>query len=369
MKKILFVSNTANFYKFNAIYINWCINNGYLVDYCAPNDELIKNCHEHIILPIPRSPFSHKVFYCIKKLRILLNKNNYDLIHCHTPMGSVIARLAAKKLYKNNSIKIIYTAHGFHFFKGAKIINWLIYYPVEKILSKYVDILITINKEDYDLAQKKFHMKQLVLMNGVGCDLSKYSPVNYPKKCSLRKELNLPEDAFIILYTAEFIKRKNHKYIFDIYPLLSNRIPKLYIILAGKGKLLEYYKNKCKKYNINNIFFTGYTNNISDYCKCSDLLFSPSFQEGLPISMIEALATGLPIVASKIRGHTDIITNNNGILFDLKERKTQVVDKIVDLYNKETLREKMRENNIERAKIYGEIPALETVSNLYKSLL
>ena len=134
MKKILFVSNTANFSKFNKPYMKWCSENGWQVDYCAPDDEVVLDCDNHIVLPIPRSPFSKESLKCIKELRKILQTEQYNIIHCHTPMGAVIARLAAKKLFKQKKVKVIYTAHGFHFYKGAPMLNWLLYYPVEKYL-------------------------------------------------------------------------------------------------------------------------------------------------------------------------------------------------------------------------------------------
>jgi len=140
--KILFVSNTVNFSKFNKPYMKWCTQNGWQVDYCAPSDEVVTDCDNHIILPIPRSPFSRAIFKCIKVLKKKLEKEQYDIIHCHTPMGAVIARLAASKLFKQKKVKIIYTAHGFHFYKGAPLLNWLLYYPVEKFLLRYTDVLI-----------------------------------------------------------------------------------------------------------------------------------------------------------------------------------------------------------------------------------
>lgn len=141
MIKILFVSNTANFSKFNRPLMQWCTSQGWQVDYCAPDDEIINDCHKHYILPIPRNPINKNVLKCIKELSKILE--NYDIIHYHTPVGGVIARLAAKKLWKKGKTKIIYTAHGFHFFKGALLLNWLVYYPIEKYLSKLTDIIIT----------------------------------------------------------------------------------------------------------------------------------------------------------------------------------------------------------------------------------
>jgi glycosyltransferase EpsD len=150
--------------------MKWCSENGWKVDYCAPNDEIVTECDNHIVLPIPRSPFSKRSLKCIKKLQKILEKEQYDIIHCHTPMGAVIARLAARKLFKQSKVKVIYTAHGFHFYKGAPKLNWMLFYPVEKLCSCFTDKLITINKEDYELAKSKFHAKAVHYVPGVGTE-------------------------------------------------------------------------------------------------------------------------------------------------------------------------------------------------------
>ena len=156
MKKILFLSNTANFSKFNRPYMRWFKEQGWLVDYCSAGEEQVFDCDNQYSIPIARSPFNLNNIKAYKELKQILTDNNYDILHCHTPMGGVIGRLAAIKLRKQNKIKVIYTAHGFHFYKGAPIMNWLLYYPMEKWLSRFTDIIITINEEDYEEAIKSF---------------------------------------------------------------------------------------------------------------------------------------------------------------------------------------------------------------------
>lgn len=367
MKKILFVSNTANFAKFNRPFMNWCKENGWQVDYCAPDDEMITDCNHHYVLPISRSPFSPSVFKCIKMLKNIINEQKYDVVHCHTPVGSVIARLAAKKLFKKHQTKVIYTAHGFHFYKGAPLKYWMMFYPVEKYLSRFTDVLITINHEDYELASKKFHAKQTVYMDGVGVNFDKFYPVkSEAEKTKLRKEKGFSKEDFIVLYTAEFIPRKNHKLVFDILPDLCSKIPGFKLILAGKGKLLDFYKEKAKELNLDDkILFTGYTTEIDTYCRLSDVLLMPSFQEGLPISMIEAIGTGLPVVASKIRGQVDVIEDGyNGFLCDLSKPE-EFVDSICKLFSDKNLRKTMSKNAYQKSKIYNIETAIEKTTKLY----
>jgi glycosyltransferase EpsD len=155
--KILFVSNTANFSKFNRPFMRWFRQQGWQVDYASAGEEAVSDCDNQYTVCMARGPFNLKNIRAYKELKTVL-ANDYDIIHCHTPMGACLARLAAQK----SRARVIYTAHGFHFFKGAPLLNWLVYYPIEKYLSKYTDCLVTINEEDYDLAVQKFKMQTVV---------------------------------------------------------------------------------------------------------------------------------------------------------------------------------------------------------------
>ena len=153
---------------------------GWTVDYASAGEETVMDCDHQFHFPLARSPFDLKNIEAIREMKEFLDANQYDIIHCHTPMGGVMARLASKKLRSMGRTKIIYTAHGFHFYKGAPLLNWLLYYPVEKLLAKFTDVLITINQEDYDRAQKRFKdaCENQHLVNGVGVDLSKFVPLS-----------------------------------------------------------------------------------------------------------------------------------------------------------------------------------------------
>ena len=156
MHKILFLSNTANFSKFNRPYMRYFSEHGWQVDYVSAGEETVLDCDNQYSISIARSPFSLKNFMALHELKMLLLQNQYDVLHCHTPMGGVIGRLAAKRLWKEHKIKVIYTARGFHFYKGAPLVNWLLYYPMEKWLAVCTDVIVTINEEDYEKAKKSF---------------------------------------------------------------------------------------------------------------------------------------------------------------------------------------------------------------------
>lgn len=153
MNKILFLSNTANFSKFNRPFMQWFKEQGWQVDYCSAGEEKVIDCDNQFSINIARSPFSLKNLQGLKQLKAILVDGNYQILHCHTPMGGVLGRFAAFKLWKQGKIKVIYTAHGFHFYKGAPLVNWLLYYPMEKFLAQWTDVIITINEEDYERAK------------------------------------------------------------------------------------------------------------------------------------------------------------------------------------------------------------------------
>lgn len=155
--KVLFLSNTANFSKFNLPYMRWFHGQGWQVDYASAGEENVPDCDSQYKISIARSPLHiFKNLRGLRELKRLLYENHYDILHCHTPMGGVLGRLAARKLWKEHKIKVIYTAHGFHFYKGAPLLNWLLYYPMEKWLSRCTDVIVTINEEDYERAKKSF---------------------------------------------------------------------------------------------------------------------------------------------------------------------------------------------------------------------
>ena len=219
------------------------------------------------------------------------------------------------------------------------------------------------------MKRQKNHSK-IYKIDGVGVNLEKFYPVkSIEEKQILRGKKGFSANDFILIYTAEFIPRKNHKLLFDILPKLKNKIPTLKIIFCGKGELLENYKEFAKKNTMDYVIFTGYTKEVADYCRLSDVLVMPSLQEGLPMAMIEAIATGLPVVASKIRGHIDVIASNEyGFLCNLTD-KEGFCDAIFKLYSNEDLRKAIGLNNIERAKIYSVDIAVSKMAEIYLSCI
>jgi glycosyltransferase involved in cell wall biosynthesis len=308
--KILYVttiSNTVN--AFLIPHIMTLFNQGHQVDVAFRVEREVKSeiyemgCKVHEI-PFQRSPLSKDNFKAYKILKEIIIDGKYDLVHTHTPVASAIVRLVCRK---TKDIKVIYTAHGFHFFKGAPIQNWLIYYYVEKWLSSCTDVLITINKEDYQRAKKSFKVGRVEYIPGVGIDVDKFANVTVDKTAK-RKELNLPEDAFVVLSVGELNKNKNHEIIIKAIAKLNN--PNIYYVICGQGPLENYLKNLAYKIDIGNqVKLLGFRKDIPEILKAADVFAFPSLREGLGLSAIEAMLGGLPLITSNVHGINDYSTD------------------------------------------------------------
>lgn len=350
MKKILFLSNTANFSKFNIPYMRWFKEQGWQVDYCSPGEETVPDCDNQYSISIARSPFSLKNVKAYFELKKILKENNYDILHCHTPMGGVLGRLAANDLRKKHKIKVIYTAHGFHFYKGAPLINWLVYYPVEKWLAHKTDVLITINKEDYERAQT-FKAGKIVYVPGVGVNMGKLGSRTKSRE-SKREELSLKSDDFVILSVGEIIPRKNHALMLETLSLLKNKIglENIQFLICGCGILEEVLKKKADSLGIaDHVHFLGYRNDIGEICSASDLFVLMSLQEGLSVALMEAMACKVPVICSRIRGNTDLIeSGKTGEIVDNKP--SELADAILKLKNDSSLADLYTRNAAETVK-------------------
>lgn len=343
--KILFVSNTANFSKFNRPFMKDLRLEGWIVDYVSPCEEEILDCDNSYYIYIGRNPFSLKIIKSIRQLKKILIDNNYDIVHCHTPLGGFITRIAAKQLWKQHKIKVLYTAHGFHFYRGAPLLNWLLYYPIEKLLSQYTDLLITINNEDYNIARRKFSCNT-VMINGVGVDISKFVPLKYDERRKIREKNGYTIDDFLITIVAETNRNKNQIMLIKRVCRLCQKIPKIKILLVGSETLKTVRQYVEKKSLDQYVHFLGYRRDIPEITGMSDIAFSASKREGLPINIIEALACGVPVVASKNRGHISLIRNEqNGLLFNLNKPKS-MCDHINNLYSNKKLRNEISKNAV-----------------------
>lgn len=249
-----------------------------------------------------RSPYHvTKNIKALKQLVNLMRKIKFSLVHCHTPMGGVLGRIAA---FKTNTKPVIYTAHGFHFYSGAPMMNWLFFYPVERWLAKWTDCLITINQEDYQRAKTFSVRGEVEYVAGVGIDLEKYQNIQVDRQ-ALRKKLGVPEEAFLLISVGELSKRKNHSVV--IQALSQCKEKDIYYIICGSGVLEGKLLKLIEKYTLQErVKLLGYRTDIPELLSISDCFIFPSLQEGLPVAVMEALAVGLPVICSDIRGNRDL---------------------------------------------------------------
>lgn len=261
-------------------------------------------------IPLNRSPFSLANFKAYKYLRQYIIDNDIDYIHCNTPVGGLLGRLAGKRAGVK---KIIYQAHGFHFYKGAPLSHWLLYYPIEKWLAHKTDALITINREDYQIACNKFHLKnngKVYYVPGVGIDFSLYI-YDITERQIKRNELGLTESNIVLISMGDLIARKNYPVAIKAIAKLTN--PNVKYLICGRGPDEQELKKLVRKYSLENqVFFLGYRTDIKELLNASDIFILTSKQEGLARSLMEGMAAGLPCIASKIRGNTDILDEGKG---------------------------------------------------------
>ena len=320
MKKVLFVATVVQKHinVFHLPALKMLQEDGYRTYVAAANDTDSKHvkisyCDEYVEIVFKRSPLHPGNVSAYRKLKDLIQSNDFDIIHCHTPVGGLLTRLAARKVRKKGT-RVFYTAHGFHFYKGAPLKNWLFYYPVEKICSYFTDVLITINQEDYELAKNKFKAKAVHYVPGVGIDLSRFENIKVDRNVK-RREIGVPEDAVLLLSVGELNENKNHHVIIRALAKLNN--PKIHYAIAGIGNKRDYLFELAKRLGVSDqVHLLGFRKDIPELNYVSDIFCFPSIREGLPVSLMEAAALGLPMVAADNRGTREIIKNGkSGFLF------------------------------------------------------
>lgn len=316
------------------------------------------------------------------QLKREVETNKYEIVHTQSPIGGVICRLACRKARKLYGTKVVYEAHGFHFFKGAPLKNWLVFYNVEKYCSKFTDLLITINKEDYNSAQD-FYAKQVAYVPGVGVDTHKFVASEGARE-KIRKELAIDEDTTVLLSVGELIPRKNHievlkalKIMKDqgmlVSPESDERVEpkyKIRYLIAGRGRMAAELRDIIKTMGLSDyVKMLGFRRDVADVFAASDIYVFPSHQEGLPVALMEAMSVGLPVICSRIRGNTDLIEDGvGGYLFDSKDEQTLVLALKRSLADLPTVRENMGQANIETMKSFDKEKVNELMKQLYEQL-
>ncbi len=326
MKKILFVANVAkeHILKFHVPTIKHFKDNGWQVDVACSGEDDVPFCDRQFRTSWKRSPFTPKTFRGIRELKKILNEEHYDIVYCHTPVGGLAARMASKKTRKNGT-KVIYFAHGLHFFKGASVVNWLTFYPIEKYLAHKTDVFFALNNEDYDFVKNDF-CKSLIVRQvpGVGADFSRLDVEDKAAiRAQYREELGIAPDAPVLIYVAELIKNKNQPMLVDTLRELRKEHPDAVLLLVGpehdNGAVKDYVEKQGLQESVR---LLGWRSDIGKLMATSDIYVASSLREGFPINLLEAQYCGLPVVATKNRGHvTPIVHGENGFLVDIGDHE------------------------------------------------
>ncbi len=372
MTKVLFVATSdIHVQTFHLPYLKWLRENGCTIHLAVENRGNLEIPHTDrtFHLPFPRTPFHFANIRTLRRLKGILAKEHYDLVHCHTPIPSMLARLAARRQRKNGT-KVLYTAHGFHFYKGGPLRNWLLYFPAEYLLSAFTDGIVTINAEDYWTAQKRLLNTHSFYIKGIGVDSSRFKTLSEAERQRIREELGYGPDSFILLYIAEFIYRKNHRFLVHAVPELIKHIPKLKVLFAGTGVLLDETRDLARELGVeDHVEFLGFRNDVSRLAGIADVGISSSRQEGLGLGLAEEMLCSVPVVATEDRGHKEmIIHGENGYFFPQGGQK-EFVSRILELYKDAGLRKRMAEKSLERAQLFRIERSLDSMAGIYQKFL
>lgn len=314
MKRILFAATVATHIRaFHLPFIRMLEDRGHQVEAACCLDVPLPGVQTVWNIPFSRSPYSPKNFKAFRAVRKLLRERDYDLIHVHTPVAAFIVRLAARK----TQMPVLYTAHGFHFYQGAPWRNRLIYYGAERLAARWQAGLIVINQEDL-AAAKGFGLiegRNLFYVHGVGVDLKLHRSARPPSK----ESLGLPPEAKVVLCIAEFTPNKNHALLLRSWPAVCRQAPQAYLLLAGTGETMPAMRRLAAKLGVSDrVRFIGYREDIPALLQSAEVVALTSRREGLPKTLMEAMAAGKPAVATDVRGSRDLVKHGeNGFLVNL----------------------------------------------------
>lgn len=369
MKKVLFVASiTKHILTFHIPYLKMFKEAQYEVHVASNGDEEIKYCDKHLNINFNRSPFSLKNISAYKEIKKVINEENYDVIVCNTPVASIITRMAAKKARKHGT-RVIYIAHGFHFYKGAPIKNWIIYYPIEKYFSKYTDTLVTINEEDYELAKCKFKAKEIKHVHGIGVDKDRFNfDLSEVDRYNIRQKLNVNPLDFLLMYAAELNDNKNQMMLINAMKEIAKDIPNIKLMLAGEGAMKDMIVKEIAENHLqDNVFLLGYRTDIPELLKISDLYVATSKREGLPVNLVEAMISGLPLVVTNSRGQRELVEDGmNGYIVEIGDVKG-LIEKIRNIYLDPRIRSQVTKNarqNIDKYLLENVVEEMREIYNV-----
>lgn len=372
-KKVLFVATVVKTHimQFHLPYLKLFQDMGWETavasrnDYENPSDCVIPYCDCFYDIPFERLPWKTQNLTAYRMLKKIIDSGHYDIIHCHTPVGALIARLAALDARKQGT-RVIYTAHGFHFFTGAPLRNWLLFYPPERLLAPVTDVLITINREDYDRARKRLPAKRIEYVPGVGIPTDQFRTLAIDRSAK-RETLGFTREDFLILTVAEMTANKNHITVLRALAAMKERpeFSRIHYLICGRGEMWHSLEESAKSLGIlEHVHFLGYRLDAPELYRCCDLFVFMSFREGLSVALMEAMSSAMPIVCTRIRGNTDLIEDGVSGLF-CENTPEALAEAIVRLQADPDFRESLAQAAQQRAMLFDEKTVHRRMKEIY----
>lgn len=367
-KKVLFCATVdSHFEAFHLPYLLFFKEQGWEVHVASYGTAVLPYVDKKYNVSFSRRPFHTANLKAFLEIRKIMASNRYDIMHFHIPVSATIGRIAAMK-YRKYGTQVFYTSHGHYYYKGAPLLYWLLYFPVEKLLAYVTDCLITINDEDYQLSlHKQNGAKRIEKVNGMGVDLNRFVPAGRQEKDLLRLKHGFAKDDFILIYPAELNANKNQKLLIEAVARLKDRVPNVRLLLPGRGEMSDQYKQDAERLHVSNhVWFLGYRRDIDELMKLSDVSVASSIREGLGINLIEGMACGNPIVAVDNRGHRELVKDGvNGYL--TPNDPAAIADKLYTIAQSEEKAGKMGKASLAMANAFSLSEAGEVIKQIYSS--
>lgn len=370
--KILYVTTIGLTMTFFKELVRDLLDQGHQVDIiCNEDTYTVPSCYHDWNCRIfhhncARSPLSLGNIKTIFQIRKLVQQEKYDIVHCHTPIVSFCTRLACIGL-RTQGVRVMYTAHGFHFYSGAPLKNWLLFYPAEKLCARLTDVLITINGEDHQRAKRKLKAKTIEYVPGVGVNTEKFTQTHIDRAAK-RGQLDVPEEAFLLLSVGELNENKNHQAILRAMAELNRE--DIHYCIAGKGPSEEALQALACQLGVADRFhLLGFRSDVAELYKAADIFCFPSLREGLPVSVVEAMASGLPIVAAINRGTVELVAEGeNGFLCDHRDI-FGFAQRIGELKDQPELLAKMSAASVQNAAQYSVNQIIPRMEQIYHNAM
>lgn len=372
--KILFVASSCRGHieAFHLPYLEWLRREGYETHVAAHREGngkvSLPGCDVFHEIPFDRNPLSPRNFIAYRRLRHLIREENFALIHAHTPVGGILARLAARGARKKGT-KVLYTAHGFCFYRGASFLRLTLYKALEKWCARFTDRLITINREDDAWARR--HMKCPVeYVPGVGFDPARY----FAEKGggdAVRKACHILPEAFVLLSAGRLDRNKNHCTVLRASQLLMEKHPEkqIHVLIAGEGKRRRSLERLARRLNIaDHVHFLGFRTDMPAVYAAADAVLHLSYTEGLPRTVMEAMAAGLPVIASNVRGNRDLVNDECGFLVGVRDADA-ACSALCMLLDHPELRVGLSKAAIRRAAEFSYKRVMPEMERIYRSCL